>query len=61
MRGYKWDPNQARNSATAEIRDDVLAVGLDIDDGTVLKFLRLAAELLPRNEPSSDKAEFDRA
>ena len=54
--GYKWDHSQARITATADIRNDVLAQGLSIDDGTVLKFLRLAAELLPgqRTEPPSN-------
>lgn len=61
--GYKWDPGQARNAATREIVDDILALGLSIDDGTVVKFLRQAAELLPRErtEPSSNGATPDRA
>ena len=61
--GYKWDPGQARNRATREIVDDVLAQGLSIDDGTVIKFLRQAAELLPgpRTELSSKGAKSDRA
>jgi hypothetical protein len=49
VRGYVFDPRQSRNSATKDIRDDLEALGLSMDDGTVLKYLNQGAELIPRD------------
>lgn len=45
--GYKFDPRQARNDATNEIKTDLRRLGVKLDDGTILKFLRLGGELVP--------------
>lgn len=47
VRGYRYDPNAARNPQVTDILDDVAATGLTIDRDTVLKWLRRAAALLP--------------
>ena len=53
--GYTWNPSRARNEATRDIVNDILALGLSIDDDTVRKFLRQAAELLPTQPIDSEK------
>lgn len=61
--GYRYDPQQTRNAATREIQDDVQTLGLSIDAGTVLKYLKQGAELVSREtlenincKPNSDKS-----
>jgi hypothetical protein len=44
--GYRYDPHQSRNAATKDIQDDIQALGLSMDDGTVLKYLKQGAELI---------------
>lgn len=48
--GYSWDPNAARNVATGEIAGDLARQGVPLDDGTILKWLRAGAQLLPRQD-----------
>jgi len=45
--GYKWDPKRVKNAATTEITDDLRNNNVALDQDTVLKFLRAAAEELP--------------
>lgn len=45
--GYRFDPKAVRSKTANEITDDLLRLGISLDQDTVLKWLRLAAELLP--------------
>ena len=47
VRGYLYEPNAARNTATAEIQSDLENLGIPLDRDTILKWLREASELLP--------------
>ena len=48
--GSCYDPKKHRTGATREITDDVHSIGLTIDEDTVRKYLRAAAEMhLPSN------------
>ncbi len=47
--GYRYDPYQTRNAATREIRDDLQALGLGMDDDTIRKYLKQGGELIPRD------------
>jgi hypothetical protein len=44
MAKYGFDPQAKKNSATTEIKNDLIARDLRTDDGTILKFLRQGAE-----------------
>lgn len=48
MAGYNYDPSSKRNSATSEIARDLTARGLGLDEDTVRKWLKTAAELIER-------------
>ena len=47
--GYGYDPRQLRNDATSVIRDDLLALGLSLDEDTVRKYLKQGTEMVPRD------------
>jgi len=49
VRGYSFDPRQSRNDATSEIRDDLQALGLGMNDDTIRKYVKQGAELIPRD------------
>ena len=44
---YGFDPHQKRNTATRSIQESVLALGLSLDEDTIRKYLKEAAELIP--------------
>lgn len=44
---YNYSHTGARNSATAQIKDDLEAHGVGVSENTILKWLREGAELLP--------------
>ena len=46
VKGYRFDPNSKRNDATADIRNDLELIGFSMDDKTILKWLRVAADLV---------------
>lgn len=48
--GYSWDPKAPRNNATADITSDLHKLGIQLDQDTVLKWLREAAKELRREE-----------
>ena len=48
VRGYGFDPTRSRNEATGEIRDDLEALGLGMNDDTVRKYLKQGVELISR-------------
>jgi hypothetical protein len=50
--GYKWKSDVKRSDITPEITRDVQSLGLDIDDDTVRKWLRLAAKMHLDKKPS---------
>jgi hypothetical protein len=52
--GYKYDPSKLKNEATSEIRCDLDSVGISLDDDTIRKYLKEAAQLLPAKEPKKD-------
>ena len=47
---YVYDPKAVRSDKTTEIADDLASAGVPLDVDTVRKWLREAAELLPRNK-----------
>lgn len=46
IKGYRFNPEQARNSATAEIRSDLEELGIRMDDATILKYLTEARNVV---------------
>lgn len=52
IKGYCFNPVAKKNTATKDIANDLAALGIKIDDGTVLKYLKLAAAtVLPTKPP----------
>jgi hypothetical protein len=45
--GYAWPPEAPKSPVTREIRNDLKNLGLDMDETTILKYLRQAKEALP--------------
>jgi hypothetical protein len=45
--GYRYDPDAARSEVTGDISRDLQKLGISLDQDTVRKWLREAAELLP--------------
>lgn len=44
---YRYDPSGARSDSVGRIRRDMDECGLSLDEGTILKYLRQGANLLP--------------
>ena len=49
VRGTSFDPSKPRNQATTDIRSDLELLGLQLDDKTILKWLRAATDLIDRD------------
>lgn len=49
VRGYSYDPAKKRNDATSDIKSDLELLGLQLDDKTILKWLRSATELIDKD------------
>jgi hypothetical protein len=49
--GYGYDPTATRSKVVAEITSDLTKAGVELNDDTVRKWLKAAAELLPPAEP----------
>lgn len=49
--GYRFDPSAARNQATADIANDLNLLGLEMDQKTILKWIRDACDLVPDRDP----------
>lgn len=47
VRGYKYNPDAARNEAVTDIVKDLEAAGVQVSDETVRKYLKSASKLLP--------------
>jgi hypothetical protein len=50
MAGYSWDPSAARSDAIKDIADDLERLGIPLDPGTIRKWLRMGAQLIPPQE-----------
>ena len=51
---YRYDPHQGRSEVPKKIADLASSMGLQISDGTVLKYLRIGASFLPEDwKPNS--------
>lgn len=48
VRGYGFDPTRSRNEATGEIRDDLEALGLGMNDDTIRKYVNQSTDFIPR-------------
>ena len=48
VKGYGYDPTAKRSDKISEIVGDLASAGISLDDDTVRKWLREAADLLPR-------------
>lgn len=55
--GYAHQPKQSRSTTAKEIANDVESTGLRVDEDTVRKYLRQAAELLPADRTPISKDE----
>ena len=52
--GYGYDPSAVRSPIPKQITGDLDALGLSMDDGTVLKYLKQAAAIhLPASQPKT--------
>lgn len=50
IKGYRFNPEAARNPATKDIQDDLELLGIGLDQKTILKWLRESAKLIsPEN------------
>ena len=47
IKGYSYDPNMSRSPTAKKIADDLSEIGLSIDEDTVRKWLKEAAEIVP--------------
>lgn len=50
VKGYAYDPKAARNSSIKDIADDLASLGISLDPDTVRKWVKEAAEILPRDD-----------
>jgi hypothetical protein len=48
--GYSYDPTASRSKVVTEIASDLTRAGVELSEDTVRKWLKQAAELLPRSE-----------
>lgn len=51
VRGYSFEPESSRNSATKDIQSDLDHLGVGLDQKTILKWLREATGALPSHKP----------
>lgn len=49
VKGYAYDPNAKKSSSIKDITDDLASLGISLDADTVRKWIKEAAELLPRD------------
>lgn len=50
VKGYAYDPNAKKSSSIKDISDDLASLGISLDADTVRKWVKEAAEILPRDE-----------
>ena len=46
--GYAYNPELRRSPTTKEISDDLLKLGLSLDEDTIRSYLKEAKQILPR-------------
>lgn len=51
--GYGYDPKKKKNATAPEVKADMEALGLSMDEETILKWVRTGAELLPVDQHKS--------
>jgi len=49
IRGYAFEPDAKRNQATADIRSDLDLLGISLDQKTILKWVRIACDVVPKD------------
>lgn len=54
VKGYRFDPEAARNPATKDIQDDLELLGIGLDQKTILKWLRESTKLIPAEHFDTD-------
>lgn len=50
IKGYSYDPKASKNTSIQEIADDLASLGLSLDPDTIRKWVKEAAEILPRDD-----------
>lgn len=50
IKGYSYDPKASKNTSIQEIADDLASLGISLDPDTVRKWVKEAAEILPRDD-----------
>jgi len=48
IKGYRYNPNDKKSQFTTEIKNDAESLNLSISEGTIRKFIDMAATVLPR-------------
>jgi hypothetical protein len=54
VKGYSYNPEATKSTSVKDIADDLHALGLDIDEDTVRKWLKEAAKILPKGWNTKD-------
>jgi len=49
IKGYMFKPEAKRNTATADIQSDLDQLGISLDQKTILKWLRIACDVVPKD------------
>jgi hypothetical protein len=49
IKGYKFVPDAKRNQATADIQSDLDQLGISLDQKTILKWIRIACDVIPKD------------
>lgn len=49
IKGYVFEPNSKRNQATADIQSDLDQLGISLDQKTILKWVRIACDVVPKD------------
>lgn len=49
IKGYMFVPDAKRNQATADIQSDLDQLGISLDQKTILKWVRIACDVLPKD------------
>ena len=51
VKGYAFAPDAKRNQATADIQSDLDQLGISLDQKTILKWVRIACDVIPKDRP----------
>jgi hypothetical protein len=49
IKGYMFVPDAKRNQATADIQSDLDQLGISLDQKTILKWVRIACDIVPKD------------